>query len=640
MNTKKGMATLEEIQAHATKFLKSQSTQKRLGFRQDTIEARRFTPFLPDLLETALNRTSQYMEVANSSPDNQGLERVIELAESQASEYGRDLIKYALMVFITHHRTKGSYLPIPSLEERSPEVFLTKRMLGLGPSSVGEDALAWFREDPLANAHHEHWHIVYPSVGIPDESNPERRKTKDRQGELFFYMHQQMLARYDTERLAIDLDLVKPLDNYSDKLEGYDPGLADFSPRPNGKQLVDIDIDIEEQDFRFRFAYRVKDLDLTRQRLAGAVSDQYFNSGSGRKIPVNASLLGATEEASIDSVSDSYYGNHHNLGHALIAYVHDPAGNSSPGVMWATETAIRDPIFWRWHRAIDDLSYRWQETQKPNDFSDAPSVTIRKEFDGSTFTSKDIILAFKDKIPGAGDANFNWYSYADETFGEGRWDEDFSSSAATTNQLETSMHTRQIDVRGQLVDVNYLDQREFVYFIRAENLAPKSKDVTVRIFLVAKSQAENRRMWIEMDKFRQKLPSGKTVVVRHANQSSVIKKPASKPPKPVDKPSGIPGGDSYCPCGWPYNLLLPRGRKGEQGMVFRLMVMLTDWDIDKASGDSSCGSMSYCGARDSYPDTRSMGYPFDRPFPPGRTISQTISTQKNMAARDITIRWI
>jgi tyrosinase len=635
MNLKSGMATLEEIQARATKFLKSQSTQKRLGLRQDTIEARRFTPFLPDLLETALNRTSQYMEVANSSPDNQGLERVMELAESQASEYGRDLIKYALMVFIAHHRTKGSYLPIPPLEERSPEVFLTERTLGLGPSPVGEDALAWFREDPLANAHHEHWHIVYPNRGIPDESNPGRRKTKDRQGELFFYMHQQMLARYDTERLAIDLDPVKPLDDYySEKLEGYDSGLADFSPRPNDKQLVDVKINSG-------FAYSVKDLDLTRQRLARAASDQYFNSGTGREIPVNANLLGATGEASIDSVSTSYYGNHHNYGHVLIAFVHDPAGNSSPGVMAQTETAIRDPIFYRWHRAIDDLSYRWQETQKPNDFSDAPSVTIRKEFDSSTFRSKDIILAFKDKIPGAGDPNFNWYSYADETFGEGRWDEDFSSSPATTNQLETSMYTRQIDVRGQLVDVNYLDQREFVYFIRTENLAPESKDVTVRIFLVAKSQAENRRMWIEMDKFRQKLgPSGKTVVVRHTNQSSVIKKPASKPPKPVDKPSGIPGGDSYCPCGWPYNLLLPRGRKGEQGMEFRLMVMLTDWDIDKASGDSSCGSMSYCGARDSYPDTRSMGYPFDRPFPTGRTISQTISTQKNMAARDITIRWI
>jgi hypothetical protein len=32
----------------------------------------------------------------------------------------------------------------------------------------------------------------------------------DRQGELFFCMHQQMLARYDTERLALDLAAVVP----------------------------------------------------------------------------------------------------------------------------------------------------------------------------------------------------------------------------------------------------------------------------------------------------------------------------------------------------------------------------------------------------------------------------------------------
>jgi hypothetical protein len=32
----------------------------------------------------------------------------------------------------------------------------------------------------------------------------------DRQGELFFYMHQQMFARYNTERLAHDLARSSP----------------------------------------------------------------------------------------------------------------------------------------------------------------------------------------------------------------------------------------------------------------------------------------------------------------------------------------------------------------------------------------------------------------------------------------------
>jgi hypothetical protein len=35
-----------------------------------------------------------------------------------------------------------------------------------------------------------------------------------------------------------------------------------------------------------------------------------------------------------------------------------------------------------------------------------------------------------------------------------------------------------------------------------------------------------------------------------------------------------------------------------------------------------------------------MGYPFDRPFSAGKSIAQTIAAQPNMAARDITIRWV
>jgi hypothetical protein len=49
--------------------------------------------------------------------------------------------------------------------------------------------------------------------------------------------------------------------------------------------------------------------------------------------------------------------------------------------------------------------------------------------------------------------------------------------------------------------------------------------------------------------------------------------------------------------------------------------------------------MSFCGVKDKkYPDSRPMGYPFDRPFPAGQTIAQTIAGQKNIATRDIIIK--
>ncbi|GFY57819.1 hemocyanin II [Trichonephila inaurata madagascariensis] len=51
--------------------------------------------------------------------------------------------------------------------------------------------LAYYREDVGINAHHWHWHLVYPSTW----NSAVTGKVKDRKGELFYFMHQQMCAR-------------------------------------------------------------------------------------------------------------------------------------------------------------------------------------------------------------------------------------------------------------------------------------------------------------------------------------------------------------------------------------------------------------------------------------------------------------
>jgi hypothetical protein len=91
---------------------------------------------------------------------------------------------------------------------------------------------------------------------------------------------------------------------------------------------------------------------------------------------------------------------------------------------------------------------------------------------------------------------------------------------------------------------------------------------------------------------------------------------------------------NYCTCGWPYNLLLPRGTAA--GMPFRLIVVCSDLAIDQVGGDEGCGSLSFCGARDRYPDRRPMGYPFDQPF--ADAIPDVVMANASMAFRDFTIR--
>lgn len=52
-----------------------------------------------------------------------------------------------------------------------------------------EHRLFYFREDLGINLHHWHWHLVYPFGASLAITN------KNRRGELFYYMHQQILAR-------------------------------------------------------------------------------------------------------------------------------------------------------------------------------------------------------------------------------------------------------------------------------------------------------------------------------------------------------------------------------------------------------------------------------------------------------------
>jgi hypothetical protein len=128
--------------------------------------------------------------------------------------------------------------------------------------------------------------------------------------------------------------------------------------------------------------------------------------------------------------------------------------------------------------------------------------------------------------------------------------------------------------------VQYLTHEPFSYFVRIENTAANPVGVTVRIFLAPAEQAADRRSWMEMDKFLVELPGGEKLVVhRPDTESSIVKRPRETSPATVTEGGNGPDENSYCDCGWPYTLLLPRGKA--EGMPFRLLVFCTDASIDR-----------------------------------------------------------
>lgn len=570
----------------------------------------------------------EFRDIRRRAEDEEtGLADVLDRARELATEENPELVKWALRLFITHDPV-GQQLPIPSLEAVAPQMLLPSQrpvpaVSELEGAGVGdpEAALDWYREDPWANQHHEHWHTVYPWSDA----------SKDRDGELFIYMHQQMLARYDTERAAVSLGKATSLSDYRVQVPGgYDPGLllADqnnvpYGVRPAGAFIGQI------QGFQ--------ELEGWRDHLKQEVASGWFDSADG------ADRLGAHAEASrastwLHKVGGDFVGDSlHNTGHGYMAAL---STSDRPGVIGFVQTAIRDPLFYRWHRQIDDVSYTWQQRQPKHDLaSDAPPVVIRKSL-GAAVTlgaSPDVMVALAKDVPGSASAAFDGQAWAESFAGGAHWSTDLRTVAPATDTLHTRMDKTTIDYPGGQATIDYLRHEPFFYVFRFDNTSAHAVALTARVFLVADAARADRRMWIEMDKFSLDGPAapGHNVVFRPGSLSSVIRQ-SSMPPEPIQSTGVEAGTTSYCQCGWPYNLLLPRGTKA--GMPFLLVLMLTDGTLD-AADESSCGSMSFCGMQNAkYPDKRPMGYPFDRPWS-GGTIEQVLETQPNVAARSVTIRW-
>jgi len=584
-------------------------------------------------------------------------------ANEIVSEVGAELLglvgvrQHALTLFIIHYPPAYEKIKFAPLDQREPNLVSRAG----SRTTPEENPLNFWREDAQLNEHHGRWHDVNPLGGRPG-STPSGDPMVNRNGELFTYMHLQMLARYDAERLGVGLDRVVPFghdpDGYNATIpEGYNPGrivgklldgnFVTYRARPDGEQITDL----SAGEGGIPPESKVEDLEEFREGLRKAAHQGHYEVDGNPK--VSSDNLGNTIEASNATVSFEKYGNLHGDGHAHFAFFDDNQGPAG-GLMVDLSATCRDPIFWRWHKHVDTIIQIWRKRlgeQEPHDFAkDAPKVTVRSE---------DIIVCEKKGLPvdvDDGKLGASAFGYS-KVATDNRWDTDFSSDSAavtlskgtkdkkvtvtTTAELSTEMRKRTIHplnpetMKAEPEDITYLSHDDFFYFVRLQNNSEQAQTVTVRIFLAPESWVEDSTAWIEMDRFLHELKGGeRAVVFRPARLSAVIRKPAigheelegTKPREPAEV---------WCDCGWPYNLLLPRGT--EEGLDFRLLVMVSSDDLATDETGKKCTSISYCGLRDKkYPDERPMGYPFDRPLPD--SIDSIIDKHDNWASRNIKIR--
>lgn len=175
------------------------------------------------------------------------------------------------------------------------------------------------------------------------------------------------------------------------------------------------------------------------------------------------------------------YGSLHNQGHNVISFVHDPDNRhlEDYGVMGDVTTAMRDPIFYRWHSFIDSVFVRYKNTlpKYPTNKIAYPGIEIK---------------SVQTKI--------------------------MRQSNSPTNVLLTFWQKSQVDLAAGLdfgpqgnvfARFTHLQHAPFSYQISVNNTSGSMKRGTCRIFIAPKNDErgmelsfrDQRLLMIEMDKF-------------------------------------------------------------------------------------------------------------------------------------------
>lgn len=336
------------------------------------------------------------------------IDDLLTIAVYLRDEINTELFNYSLSVAILHRKDTRTGLNIPSLIETQPYKFFEPKVIQRAkkdlntlpanfrapilvdvesnkssPTNDPERKLWYFREDLGVNLHHFHWHLIYPHTGI------EELIVKDRRGELFYYMHQQIMARYNSERISNGMSKVENFSDFGASIrEGYFPKLgtlvANRSWPGRNDDTVPASVIREDEDIRID----IDDMKTYLARYREVVEKGFVvvtaGDGESEEVPLDEyygiDILGNLMESTLLSPNQTFYGNLHNHMHLLISYSHDPKNVqlADLGVVGDATTAMRDPTFYRIHAFIDELfqEFKAKLPPYPTEFLSFPGISV------------------------------------------------------------------------------------------------------------------------------------------------------------------------------------------------------------------------------------------------------------------------
>ncbi|CAG4955903.1 unnamed protein product [Parnassius apollo] len=459
-----------------------------------------------------------------------------------------------------------------------------------------DDVLNYFTHDVNLNAFYYNLHLLYPSW-LGNEATP---LVKDRRGELFWFYHKQILARYYMERLSNGLGEIPEL-GLDVVQQGYVPDITyhngvQFPVRPNHFSLDQPE-----------FVQAITKIVDYEHRVREAIDKGYALNHLGEHInlrtPEAIDVLGRIVEANVDSPNPYYYkdfisiwktvlgntvGHRHQYHNGLVPLV-------VPSVLEHYQTALRDPAFYMIYKRVLGLFTSWQKylpAYKHEELA-LPSVVIK---------SVEV-----DKL----------VTYFEHTY------------VNVTNHLHMNKH----ESKEVVDDVSVLVQRpqlnHKVFTVRVNVKSDVAKTVAVKFFLAPKYDSKgyeiplhvNTENFYMLDYFLYELPVGECVIKRESTENLFTIKGWSSAYEVYEKAYNAMHGkgqfvidQTHRMDGFPDHLVLPKGRVG--GMPFVLLVHISEYHPAKvpygSNFDPAVSLGLGSGAR-VLSDER-FGFPLDRPL--------------------------
>jgi hypothetical protein len=155
-----------------------------------------------------------------------------------------------------------------------------------------EQSLSYFTEDVGLNSFYYYYNIYYPYWLGGQEFNYQN----DRRGELFYYIYQQLLARYYLERLSNGFGEIEYF-NYEVPFQtGYYPSLQysnglPFPTRPNYANLYEYFYNYGQRYGNNRYAYSYTRVQDYERRIRDAIDRGYVYSVSDHFVSCSLSLI-------------------------------------------------------------------------------------------------------------------------------------------------------------------------------------------------------------------------------------------------------------------------------------------------------------------------------------------------------------